>query len=121
MTNILLKDENYNETKREDFIVENNHNKGLRIEEAEDRLYALQPYEIVQNNQIVDISSTPEYLAKIAQEKKIGLQKEIDELEKSQLRAIREVALNKGIAFAMGKLQTLDEQISGLRKQITEL
>jgi len=81
-------------------------------------------YEI-QNNQLIDISQTQEYIAEqTAKEnaiKKVELQNQIDELEKSQPRAIREIALNKSVDFAMGKLQSIDEQIQDLRTQINEI
>ena len=53
--------------------------------------------------------------------KRAELQSQIDELEKNQARAMREIALNKSVDFAMGKLQALDEQISDLREQIKGL
>lgn len=61
--NKLLKP--YTELERTDFIVENNHNKGLRIEETETALYALKDSEILQNDEILDISDTTEYKNKI--------------------------------------------------------
>ena len=51
-------------------------------------------------------------------QKKLEILAQIDELEKTQARAIREVALNKSVDFAMGKLQLLDEQIAELRKML---
>lgn len=74
------------------------------------------------DGEITDISDTQEYKDKIAQEQKEAqkseLQAQIDELEKTQFRAIREVALNKDLEFAMGKLQALDAEIAVLREQI---
>ena len=68
---------------------------------------------------ITDISQTHEYIAeqeaKTKEAQRAELLAQIEELEKSQTRAIREVALGKSVDFAMGKLQTIDEQISELR------
>lgn len=45
----------YTDKERMDFIVENNHNKGLRIEETPTGLFALQPWEIInQSGEIED-------------------------------------------------------------------
>lgn len=71
------------------------------------------------NQVFTDITSTPEYIAeqesKTKEAQRVELLTQINELEKSQTRAIREVALGKSVDFAMGKLQTIDEQISKLR------
>lgn len=63
MTNKLIKP--YTNEDKIDFIVENNHNNGLRIEETETALFALEDFEIVQNDQIIDISGSGEYKNKI--------------------------------------------------------
>lgn len=61
MTNILQKP--FTDIQRADFIIEYNHNNGLKIEETEMALYALQEYEVIENDKIIDISQTPEYIA----------------------------------------------------------
>lgn len=63
MTIKLLKP--YTEIERCDFIVENNHNNALRIEETEIALFALKDCECLQDNEIVDISDTSAYKNKI--------------------------------------------------------
>lgn len=52
------------------------------------------------------------------QENNESILTQIAELEKSQARVTRELAINKDIDFAMGKLKSLDEQIVDLRTQI---
>jgi hypothetical protein len=39
---------------RADFIVEYNHNKGLRIEETDEALYALEPWELLEGEEVID-------------------------------------------------------------------
>jgi hypothetical protein len=39
---------------RADFIVEYNHNKGLRIEETEKALYALEAWELLEGDKVID-------------------------------------------------------------------
>jgi len=84
-------------------------------------IYGCQQYE---GQEYIEEASQ-KYKDKMAQEQKklqlAELQTQIDELEKSQLRSIREVALNKSVTFAMGKLQSLDNQIAELREQIKGL
>ena len=63
MTNKLLKP--YTDMQKADFIVENNHNHGLRIEETETALFALKDSEVLQDGEIIDISDTDEYKNKI--------------------------------------------------------
>ena len=44
----------YTEKEKLDFIVEYNHNKNLRIEETEIALYALEAWELLQGNEVID-------------------------------------------------------------------
>lgn len=44
----------YEEEQRMDFIVEYNHNQGLNIEETEEALYALEPWEAIEDGEVVD-------------------------------------------------------------------
>ena len=60
MLNVLLKP--YTEKQRADFVVKNNHNNGLRIEETETALYALHDYELLQNGEVVDLRNDEAYL-----------------------------------------------------------
>ena len=74
MGNILTKP--YTAKQKADFIVEHNHNKGLRIYETETALYALADYEVVQDGQIVDISGNPEYQAEFARQEQERINQE---------------------------------------------
>ena len=44
----------YTEEQRISFIVEHNHNQGLRIEETETKLYALEEWESIEDGEIID-------------------------------------------------------------------
>lgn len=63
MTDKLTKP--YTDEQRADFIVKNNHDKGLRIEETNTALFALESYEKIENDEIINISDTEEYKARI--------------------------------------------------------
>ena len=76
MSNILTKP--YTAKQKADFIVEHNHNKGLRIYETETALYALADYEVVQDGQIVDISDSPEYQAELARQEQERINQEAE-------------------------------------------
>ena len=44
----------YTEKQKTDFIVEYNHNQGLKIEETNKALYALQPWEVLEDDKVID-------------------------------------------------------------------
>lgn len=79
----------------------------------------------VQSHQIIDISETDEYKAKIAEKektiKKVELQSQIDELEKSQARPIRELRKDPENVYANNKMDSIDARIQDLRLQIVAL
>ena len=52
-------DKPYTDKQRADFIVEHNYNQGLNIEETDTALYALEPFEKLVNDEVVD--NTEEY------------------------------------------------------------
>lgn len=59
----------YTEKQRADFIVEYNHNKGLRIEEGVNgELFALEPFEKLVNGEVID--NTEEYEQEQAQKER---------------------------------------------------
>ena len=58
----------YSEDEKLNFIVENNHNKGLVIEESETALYALEAWEKLVDGEVID--NTEEYEAQQAQAKR---------------------------------------------------
>lgn len=47
-------DKPYTDKQRADFIVKYNHNQGLNIQETEIALYALEPWEILQGDEVID-------------------------------------------------------------------
>lgn len=59
-------DKPYTDKQRADFIVEYNHKQGLTIQETDIALYALEAWEILQGDEVID--NTKEYEAQKAQE-----------------------------------------------------
>lgn len=58
----------YTDYQRADFIAEYNHEKGLNIEETQTALYALEPFEKLVNDEVID--NTEEYLKEQAQKER---------------------------------------------------
>ena len=89
---------------RADFIVEYNHNKGLRIEETSKALYALEAWELLEGDNVIDNTEA----WKAEQE-----QKERERIAKLKLTK-REVFLGlfqaKGVTPDMLKAQITDPQ-----------
>lgn len=67
MTNILTKP--YTDKDYADFVVIANLDR-QRIEIDENTVYALYDYEVLQNGQIVDVSNTDDYKAKVTENEK---------------------------------------------------
>lgn len=114
----------YTGEQRADFIVKNNHDKGLRIEETNTTLYALESYEKVENGEIINISDTKEYKEEIALIEKM---QKIDELTESikvldlkSLRAIREGGV-KDEATGQTWLEYYTAEIKALREEMANL
>jgi len=121
MANILNKP--YTDKDYADFAVIANSN-GQRTEQSDTAVYALYPYEKLQNCQIVDISETEDYKAKIAAEqnaiKKVELQAQINDLDTKSIRAMREPEV-KDATSGQTWLDYFTEQIKDLRTQIAGL
>ena len=81
----------YTDTQRIDFIVEYNHNLGLRIEETEVALYALEAWEIIQEGIVVD--NTEEYNKELEYKEK----ERIGHLSLTRGDVFRGLLLAKGI------------------------
>lgn len=81
----------YTDTQRIDFIVEYNHNLGLRIEETETALYALEAWEGIQEGIVVD--NTEEYNKELEQKEK----ERIGHLSLTRGDVFRGLLLAKGI------------------------
>lgn len=58
----------YTEKQKLDFVVEYNHNKGLEIEETSKALYALEDWELLQGDEVID--NTEEYEQEQAQKER---------------------------------------------------
>ncbi len=56
----------YTENERADFIVTYNHNQGLLIEETENAIYALEAWEKLEDDEVID--NTEEYQQKLAEQ-----------------------------------------------------
>lgn len=121
MTNILTKP--YTDKNYADFAVIANSN-GQRIEISENAAYALFDYEELQNGQIIDVSLTEEYKAKILAEenavKKAQLQIQLDELDEKSIRAMREPSV-KDESTGQTWLEFYNYQIQDLRVQLAAL
>lgn len=61
-------DKPFTDKQRADFVVKYNHKQGLTIQETDKALYALQPWEILQGDEVVD--NTEEYNAEQLQKAK---------------------------------------------------
>jgi hypothetical protein len=81
----------YTDTQRIDFIIQYNHNLGLRIVETEMALYALEAWEIIQDDIVVD--NTEEYNKELEQKEK----ERIGHLSLTRGDVFRGLLLAKGI------------------------
>ena len=115
MTNILHKP--YSDTEYADFAVMANTN-GQTIEQDDNAAYALYIYEELQNCQIIDISSTPEYQAKqqkqIQEQNNQNILSQISALEAKANRSLRDAILRGDNTY----LNQYDSQIEALRSQL---
>lgn len=121
MTNILNKP--YTDKDYADFAVMANTN-GQRIEQNDETLFALYPYEKIQNGTIVDLSSNEEYKVKVLTEqnaiKKVDLQSQIDKLDLKSIRALREGGI-KDESTGQTWVEYYTSQIIELRTKISNL
>lgn len=112
--NILTKP--YTDKDYADFAVMVNIN-GQRTEQDDNAVYALYPYEELQNGQIVDISNTHDYKSKKQEIKNAELQSQIKDIDEKRLRAICEPSV-KDAATGQTWLEHYNEQIKKLRTQL---
>lgn len=73
----------YTDIQRADFIVLHNHQNGMKIEETEQALFALEPNEIIVNNIPV---VNPQYEAELAGQRKTYFEKEFFETSLGWIR-----------------------------------
>lgn len=118
----------YTTKERADFIVEYNHNRGLKIEETENALYALEPDEIMGENGIP--IKDPDFETKQAEEQKQArideIKAELEELDRQSQRSARAVALcsiNNVIPNPddVNKLTEFENRAKELRAELQEL
>lgn len=114
----------YTKTERENFIVEFNHQQGMKITENEYGIFATSANEEVQNGEIINISNTPEYrafvLAEQNEQRKAELKTQISELDLKRIRAGFEPAI-KDETTGETYLQYYTNQIIALRNELNEL
>lgn len=111
----------YTKTERENFIVEYNHNQGMTITENEYGIFATSVNEEIQNGEIIDITNTLEYSAKILAEqnelRKAELKTQISELDLKRIRAGFEPAI-KNETTGETYLEYYTTQIIALRNEL---
>ena len=105
----------YTPRQRADFIVDHNHRNNKEIVETDKALYALEPWEKVENDQ--DIEDWEGYEERRRQEEKAAKRQEIlqklDELDLKSIRAIR--------AGDQEYIAQYEAQAQELRRQLAEL
>lgn len=105
----------YSTKDRADFIVKYNHQLGKIIEETDIALYALEPWETIENDQI--ITDMEGYKARKAEEekqnKKQKLMEKLDALDLKSIRAIR--------AGDQDYIAKYEAEAQELRRQLQEL
>jgi hypothetical protein len=85
----------YTSKQRADFIVEYNHNKGLTIEETDKALYALEPWESLNGDTVID--NTDEYNKEQAELKRADLVQTLYDIKAE--RAYGGVIINNAFKF----------------------
>lgn len=97
-------DKPYTEKQKIDFIVQYNHNEGLNIQETENALYALEAWEILEGDEVID--NTEEYEQEQAQKER----QRIDMLSMTKREMFLGLYQAKGITPDMLKAQITDPQ-----------
>ena len=87
---------------RADFIVEYNHNKGLIIEETDLAMYALEPWELLEGDEVVD--NTEAYNAELVQKER----ERIAQLKLTKREVFLGLYQAKGVTPDMIKAQITD-------------
>lgn len=89
---------------RADFIVEYNHNKGLQIEETDLAMYALEPWELLEGDEVVD--NTEAWQA----EQELKERERIAKLKLTKREVFLGLYQAKGVTPDMIKAQITDPQ-----------
>lgn len=111
----------FTDTQRADFVCQH---QGMKYAEDDAAIYFLEDYEEIQNGEIINISNTSEYQAKILtkqnEQRKIELKTQISELDLKRIRAGFEPAI-KDETTGETYLQYYTNQIIDLRNELSEL
>lgn len=111
----------FTDTQRADFVCQH---QGMKYAEDDTAIYFLEDYEEIQNGEIINISNTPEYQAKILAEqnerRKAELKTQISELDLKRIRAGFEPTI-KDETTGETYLQYYTSQIIAIRNELDEL
>lgn len=109
----------YTDEQRADFIAEYNHQQGLKIEETETALYALEANEIIIDS---EVQVDPDYEAKQAEIQKqirlYELKEQLEELDKKRIRAMCEPSTK---TENQSWLEYYNEQVMQIRQVMARL
>lgn len=109
----------YTEKQKADFIVEYNHNQGLKIEETNSCLYALNDNEIMENNAPIQNQNYDFEQSKFLKEKqKQQIKLQLEDLDKKRIRAICEPSMRTD---SQSWLEYYNQQVLELRQVMAEL
>ena len=103
----------YTDKQRADFVVKYNHNGGLRIEETDTALFALEPHEMMHDGEVVE---NPNYATEQLQTAKAAKYKEANESAKAYLEsgeALYELESGKNIEATDGNIGKLSAYALG--------
>ena len=111
----------FTEEEKIEFIVEHNHNSGLKIEETETTLFALLPNEIMLNgNPVIDPNFENKQFVIQAQKDIAEMENLLDELDIKRIRAFCEPSV-KDESTGETWLDYYNAQIFELREKIQKL
>lgn len=105
-------DKPYTEKQKIDFIVEYNHNKDLRIEETDIALYALEAWELLEDNEVID--NTEGWEAEQAQKER----ERLDKLSMTRGDVFEALILAKGLGKAQIRSMIEQAELDELTKAL---
>ena len=109
----------YTEEQRADFIVEYNHQQGLKIEETETALIALEANELIIDGEVQIDSDYESKQDEIEKQAKLQeLKKQLDDLDKKHIRVMCEPSMK---TETQSWLEYYNEQIMQIRQVMAEL
>lgn len=109
----------YTDNQKTDFIVEYNHQKGLKINETETALFALEANEIIVDGAVQTDPDYEERQAEVQKQIRLQeLQKQLDELDKKRIRAVCEPSMK---TENQSWLDYYNEQVMQIRQVMARL